>query len=151
MEVVTQFITAIFVVLIFFGVIVGIGVISAISIIGIFRGIHNRNLFTLLTSVVVLIIIYVGVNTIAPKIQKDNAQQEVNKIEKENYIREWIFEDKSIAIEPAQEADISDDSNQYYVIEESSGIVYVVTIYPDSAFGLYKYKLEYFNDDIRME
>src|SRR5690625_4784924 len=113
MELITQIITAIFVILVFFGVIVGIFTIGLIAIIGMFKGLHNKNTLTVVTSVVVIIVMYVGITALMPKISNESTQVEVTNAANEEYIHEWIFPDENVAIEQVPGTDIQSEGNKY--------------------------------------
>lgn len=152
MDLLTQIITVLFIALIFYGVITGLVSIPGISVWGLFKGLHNKNTLTISTSIIVLIVIFVGVNSIAPRIRNESVQVEVDKASKETYIHEVVFPDDNVAIERIPKESIRGVTNDaYYVITESDNMVYVVTLYPEEAFGLMRYEVEYFNHDERLE
>lgn len=150
MDLITQSITAIFVATVFFGIVTGIIAILVLSMVGFLKGIHDKSFFKTTTFILIFTVTYIGITTLAPKIKTDSTQSEVQKVEKENYIRDWIFEGESIAIEPADKYRLTKDESVYFVMTEEDNLIYVVTLYGEDAFGLSKYKLEHFNDDVRL-
>lgn len=152
MDLLTEILTVLFIAFVFYGVIIGLISIAGISIWGLLKGVHTRNALIITTSIAVLTILYVGINSIGPRIMKESTQVEVDSASKELYISERLFPDNNVAIERVgSNSAASEDISEYYVITEGDETIYIVTLYPEEAFGLMKYKIEYFNYDERLE
>lgn len=148
MEFITQGISALFVASLFFGVLLGIISIFFLAVVGLIRGIKERSSLKFITSIVIFTVVYVGINTLVPKINTESTQSETQNIENIEFIRDWVFNGEDVAIEPAHTQGMFDEYNVYNVVT-TDNVIYVLTLYKDEAFGLNRYKLEHFNEDTR--
>ena len=148
MEFITEAISALFVASLFFGVLLGIISIFFLAVVGLIRGIKERSSLKFITSIVIFTVVYVGINTLVPKINTESTQSETQNIENIEFIRDWVFNGEDVVIEPAHTQGMFDEYNVYNVIT-TDNVIYVLTLYKDEAFGLNRYKLEYFNEDTR--
>lgn len=136
-------------VIVLFCIVIGFAGIVGVTIWGLVKGLHDRNIPAVITLMIVLGVFQIGGSGIKDRFLQDSTQVEINVAEKEAYIYKWVFPDERIGIELVEKR-TPENSTRFHVITEADNQVYVVDVYEDKAFGLNRYEVVPFHTDSRL-
>lgn len=122
--------------------------ICLISLFGGIRALHLKQYKESLLYLAIFAFVYTGTTSVLDGIAESGTQHEHALIEKEEYIKQWVFAESSVAVERADSSTSKGDV--FHVMLEQNAHIYEVTIYEDEAFGLYRYAVASFNSDERL-
>ena len=148
MNILSEIVAVIFIAIVFYGVISGFAIVTVISFVGFLKGFVEQKPGEVAIFLSILLFLGSGLSLVRTRISTDSVQAEVIMLEKEQFVHEWIFKDEVIATEEIDRA-LHRGITRFHVIREEDMEIFVVDVYDDKAFDLFKYTVEPFNKDDR--